>query len=258
MDLEDILEQGRVTTTEAEDLINKIDKGIEENVEVENPETKKEEKLPEKDSKSEPSEDTIKKEESSIETTKVDENIKGIIPEEKKDTKKKEIDDRNERIKMVIVVDKFNKIISYFKKIKNPEIPDIKEDNYNKNNGWFTCGKKNEANGSICELGKDICPNCMKKTQKIYKLKPHYLINSNGRICTYKKNKIYCLGKLTRVEPETKSKENEQNGIEYSISYTCGHTGQCEPCKNLTSIMDKYFDANLMKKLKKRDETNLN
>lgn len=256
MDAEDVLGGGRDTI--AENLINDIDKDIEEKVEEENSQTKEEEKLPEKDSKNEPSEDTIKKEESSIETKKNDENIKGIIPEEEKDIKKKKIDDRNERIKMVIVDDKFNTIISYFKKIKNPEIPDIKEDNYNKNYGWFNCGKKNEANGSICELGKDICPNCMKKTQKIYKLKPHYLINSNGRICTYKKNKIYCLGKLTRVESETKSKENEQNGIKYSISYTCGHTGQCEPCKNLTSIMDKYFDANLMKKLKKRDETNLN
>ena len=167
-------------------------------------------------------------------------------------------EDRNKKIKKVIEEDNLDKIISYFKKIKNPDIPKEGNNGYEKDYGWFHCGKKNEANGNICELGKEMCPNCMKKTQELYKLKPHYLINSNGRICTYKKNKIYCLCKMTRVESETKSKDNKEIGIKYSISYTCGHTGQCDPCKNLTSIMDKYFGANLMKKLKKRDETELN
>ena len=180
-----------------------------------------------------------------------------IIPDPELDEKPKE-DDRNKKIKEVIEEDKLDKIISYFKKIKNPEIKDIKQNDYDKDYGWFHCGKQNEANGSTCELGKEICPNCMKKTQELYKLKSHYLINSNGRICTYKKNKIYCLCKLTRIASETKSKENKEIGINYSISYTCGHTGQCEPCKNLTTIMDKYFSPNLMKKLKKRDETELN
>ena len=173
------------------------------------------------------------------------------------DEKPKE-DDRNKKIKEVIEEDKLDKLISYFKKIKNPEIQDLKMNDYDKDYGWFHCGKQNEANGSVCELGKEICPNCMKKTQDLYKLKSHYLINSNGRICTYKKNKIYCLCKMTRIASETKSKENKEIGINYSISYTCGHSGQCEPCKNLTSIMDKYFSPNLMQKLKKRDETELN
>ena len=187
----------------------------------------------------------------------VEKPIESETIKQKPKKKKKEVD-RNKKIKEVIEEDKCDKIISYFKKIINPEIPDIKQDGYDKNYGLFHCGKKNEANGSICELGKDLCPNCMKKTQEMYHLKPHYLINSNGRICTYKKNKIYCLGKLTRVESEFKSKENKQIGINYSISYTFGHTGQCEPCKNLTNIMDKYFGASLMQKLKKRDETSLN
>ena len=92
------------------------------------------------------------------------------------------------------------------------------------------------------------------KNSKLYNLKPHYLINSQGRICTYKNKKIYCLGKLHRIESETKSKDDKKNEIHYSIDYSCGHTGQCEPCKNLTKIMDKYFDPNLMKKLIKRDK----
>jgi len=165
---------------------------------------------------------------------------------------------KDEKIKEIIEEDKLGEIISYFKKIKNSENPNINKNGYDKKYGWFYCGKQNEANGSTCEPGKEICPNCMKKTQELYKLKPHYLINSNGRICTYKKNKIYCLCKLTRFELNSKSKDDKQNGINYSITYTCGHTGQCEPCKHLTSIMDKYFDSNLMKKLKKRDETDLN
>jgi len=166
--------------------------------------------------------------------------------------------DKDQKKKEILEEDKLDQIISYFKKIKNSQNPNISDNGYDKEYGWFHCGKQNEANGSTCELGKEMCPNCMKKTQELYKLKPHYLINSNGRICTYKKNKMYCLCKLTRVELNTKSKDDKQNGINYSIAYTCGHTGQCEPCKHLTSIMDKYFDANLMKKLKKRDETDLN
>ena len=155
-------------------------------------------------------------------------------------------------------IEKNYKIISNFKKINIQGIAKIDEDNYDKEYGLFYCGKANEANGEKCELGKEICPNCMKRTQKLYNLKPHYLINSQGRICTYKNKKIYCLGKLHRIESETKSKDDKKSEIHYSIDYSCGHTGQCEPCKNLTKIMDKYFDSNLMKKLIKRDEANLN
>ncbi len=154
--------------------------------------------------------------------------------------------------------DKVGKIISYFKKINIKGIAEINEDHYDKEKGWFHCGKLNKDNGNKCEVGKEICPNCMKRTQKLYNLKPHYLINSHGRICTYKNKKIYCLGKLNRIESETKSKEDKKSEIKYSIAYSCGHSGQCEPCKNLTKIMDKYFDTNLMNKLIKRDETNLN
>ena len=153
------------------------------------------------------------------------------------------------------IEDKVNSLISYFKKINIPKIDKINTDNFDAKYGWFYCGQTNEANGNKCELGKEICPKCMKRTQNIYKLKPHYLINSNGRICTYKNNEIYCLGKLQRIDSETKSKEGKKSEIDYCIDYTCGHTGQCEPCKNLTQIIDKYYDANLIRQLKKRDES---
>ena len=240
---EDILDNGRETQAFVNHLLEDVD-NPQENIQVqsstgkEDPESVNENIIPSKS------------------------NQEPEIPEDKEenpipDEKPKE-DDRNKKIKEVIEEDKLDKIISYFKKIKNPEIKDAKKNDYDKDYGWFHCGKQNEANGSTCELGKEICPNCMKKTQELYNLKSHYLINSNGRICTYKKNKIYCLCKMTRIASETKSKENKESGINYSISYTCGHTGQCEPCKNLTSIMDKYFSPNLMKKLKKRDETEVN
>ena len=95
-----------------------------------------------------------------------------------------------------------------------------------------------------------MCPNCMKNTQKKYGLKPHYLINSKGRVCTYKRGKMYCKGKFRKLELD-----NGQNkGIKYSYNYVCGHLGQCDSCKSLTKLMDKYFGGELMKKLVERDK----
>ena len=75
----------------------------------------------------------------------------------------------------------------------------------------FFCGEKNENTGLICEKGNEICPSCMKKNQKLYGLKPHYLINSAGRVCTYRNNKLYCQCQFNRNE--------ERYGFEYSIIY---------------------------------------
>ena len=86
----------------------------------------------------------------------------------------------------------------------------------------------------------------MKKNQEMYGLKENYLINDRGRICTFKNGKIYCKGKLSKVE--------NLNGIDYSFFYECGHPRQCEACKRLTKAMDKYFDNDLLAKLRKRDQ----
>ena len=226
-----------------------IDINLDDDMQKKEEETKKE------------SEDTTKAEKNEKEETKIkpndeknkDDIIQGELPKDKDSE-----EEMKKRKKNVIKEDKVDTLISYFKKINIPKIENKNMDNFDIHYGWFYCGQTNEASGNKCELGKEICPKCMKRTQKIYNLKPHYLINSNGRICTYKNNKIYCLAKLQRIESEIKSKENQKAEIDYSIDYTCGHTGQCDPCKNLTSIMDKYFGANLMKKLKKRDESNKN
>ena len=142
------------------------------------------------------------------------------------------------------------KFQNYFKNIK-PELheelftrDDIK---YNlQESNIFFCGKINENTGLKCEEGNDICPSCMKKNQKLYGLKAHYLINFAGRVCTYRKDKIYCLCKFNRVE--------DKFGFEYSLLYVCGQIQQCEPCKKLTQLMNRYFSQKLMKNLKKRDK----
>ena len=138
----------------------------------------------------------------------------------------------------------------FFKKIKinkkniDSFPPDIIK-NWNESYGIFCCYKDNEITKEKCEPEKELCPNCMKNTQKIYGLKPHYLINSMGRVCTYKKNKIYCLGKFSKII--------EEKNIKYSINYVCGHSGQCDSCKSLSEKMNKYFGSKLMDKLLERD-----
>ena len=142
----------------------------------------------------------------------------------------------------------------FFEKIKLPEvdvnlIPSNAKNNFNEKYKIFFCNNYNQLTNNKCEPGKEICPNCMKNTQKLYGLKPHYLINSEGRVCTYKKDKIYCLGKFSKIEDDN----NSNIHIKYSINFTCGHTGQCNSCKSMTEKMEKYFGITLMKKLKNRE-----
>lgn len=118
--------------------------------------------------------------------------------------------------------------------------------NFNEDYGIFYCGKNNNITNKECIAFNEICPNCMKNTQKMYGLKPHYLINSMGRVCTYKKKKIYCNGRFCRIE--------EKGKIKYSINYVCGHSGQCDSCQKLTEFMKSYFGKTLMTKLEERDK----
>lgn len=193
-----------------------------------------------------PPKEEIHKKEEKEEITEEEDFIKIMMANSKKD-------------KMVLPEgNKFQKLKCYFKKIKIPKAqkdlfsPEILN-NFNEKNGIFFCKKMNEITNEKCEPGKLICQDCMKNTQKMFGLKAHYLINSCGRICTFRKNKIYCLGKFSRIEEEN---NNNRNAIKYSINYVCGHTGQCESCKNLTEKMEKYFGASLMKQLKDREKRN--
>ena len=144
----------------------------------------------------------------------------------------------------------FKKIKKNFKDINKKNIdsfpPEIIK-NWNKDYGIFYCNKENEITKEKCEPEKEICADCMKNTQKMYGLKPHYLINSMGRVCTYKKGNIFCLGKFSKII--------EENKINYSINYVCGHSGQCNSCKSLTEKKEKYFGSFLMNKLLERDKS---
>ena len=147
----------------------------------------------------------------------------------------------------------FIKINCFFKDIKLIKHDklfdkDDKKKNFNRSYELFFCDSdiKNEITGVYCEPEKLCCLKCMKNNQKMYALKPNYLVNAMGRVCKFKKNKIYCKGKLSKIDVK--------DDIEYSFNYVCRPSYQCEACKELTKYMDKYYGEKLMAKLRKREE----
>ena len=113
----------------------------------------------------------------------------------------------------------------------------------------------NQVNGKYCYKENEICPNCMKLNQQYHKLKSNYLINAAGRVCTYKKGKIFCLGKFQRVNKEIKKLgKGQESKIVYFLDLTCNGKIQCEPCETIQKYMNKYYSSKMMEKLLKRDE----
>ena len=188
----------------------------------------------------------------SEETNNTEDKINTQNKINEQDEKGEEEEKKNKNSKTKSDEDKLDKIRSFFKKIKITK-KEINQEHFNSYYGLFFCDKKNETTGIECKPGNEICPDCMKKNQKLYGLKPHYLINSMGRVCTFKKSKIYCLGKISKIETLGELKSGKTENINYSIMYVCRHSNQCESCRNLTKIMDNYFDARLLEDLKKRD-----
>ena len=183
-------------------------------------------------------------------------NVKKEEPETKEETKKIQIEDKKkDTIESVIETNQKKKKLpseffqesgkSYFNKFKlaknEKDFPKEQLKKFIASYGYFNC-KTN------CKEGELSCPECMKLNQKYYGLRPNYLVNDKGRICTFKNNKIYCKGKLT--------KEVFIGSIKYTYDYVCGHSGQCKSCQELTQVMNKYFDPDLLKKLSKRDARN--
>ena len=83
----------------------------------------------------------------------------------------------------------------------------------------------------------------MKLNQQYHKLKSNYLINAAGRVCTYKKGKIFCLGKFQRVKEEIKKfGKGEETKIVFLIDLTCNGKIQGQPCETI----QKYYHKNTL------------
>ena len=187
------------------------------------------------------------KKEDKKEDKKEEKNKEAIDSKEEKEEEEEEDPGLKEKLEnedfFIRPINNFkNKVFKYnFKKKQIEKFKKTTFDSY----GLFFCYKSNGLGGEC--MGEQICcPVCMKKNQKLYGLMKHYLVNDRGRICTFKNNSIYCKGKF--------KKKDKQNNIDYSFYYVCGHSGQCDACKRLTKVMDKYYDSNLLEKLRKRDK----
>ena len=112
----------------------------------------------------------------------------------------------------------------------------------------FYCYNDNRVNNKICSPGNELCPTCMKINQEYHRLKKHYLINAAGRVCTYKRKKIYCLCHFQTFI----KKENQL----FCPDLVCFNNNICKPCMDINKIIDLYLNKNLMNKLQKRDEDN--
>ena len=183
--------------------------------------------------------------------------------EEKKEDKKEKWDEKGkDTLALVISKDKkglelpladkmFNaEVENHFKRIKLVQDKSLFDKDFLKNNlnsyQYFSCYKKNPATGDECACEKLSCPECMKNNQKMYNLRWDYFINDRARLCSFKKNKVYCNGRFKKVD--------KIDGIDYVYFYVCGHSGQCESCGKLNKVIDKYLDPQQLEKLRKRDE----
>ena len=116
---------------------------------------------------------------------------------------------------------------------------------YHEEHDIFYCNKKNGINGKDCYVYNELCKECQRINQEYHKLKKNYLINGAGRVCTYRKGKMYCLGQFQRVHSE--------NNINYINDFICNGKFQCEPCKRMQENMKQYYEPSLYKALLNRD-----
>ncbi len=126
---------------------------------------------------------------------------------------------------------------------------------FHKDDDIFYCEiEDNQIDDLCCLKENELCTNCQRLNQKYHKLKPNYLINAAGRVCTYKKGKMFCLGKFEKIKKEAvirgKGKESE---IVYKLNFICNGKIQCEPCERMQTYMKKYYAPEIFEKLLKRD-----
>lgn len=84
---------------------------------------------------------------------------------------------------------------------------EIKDEKFNKEYGFFFCGKNIEKYNKVCKIDEMMCDECMEKNLKMYNLnkKKHALINIKGRASfnNFKDKKFHCLGKF-KINKEIK------------------------------------------------------
>ena len=126
--------------------------------------------------------------------------------------------------------------------LKNPKWEGL----YHEKEDIFYCNKKNGIDNFDCYPHNQLCKNCQMLNQAYHKLKKNYLLNSAGRVCTYRKGKMFCLGKFQRVFSE--------KDIDYLVDLTCNGKIQCEPCQRMQEHMEHYYGPELYKALLIRDQ----
>ena len=136
--------------------------------------------------------------------------------------------------------------------LKNQKFKDI----FDEESDMFFCDTNNQINDIDCCKNNELCKNCQLLNQAYHKLKKNYLINSAGRVCTYRKGKMFCLGKFQKVYKEEfkVGKEAKKGNINYLENLICNGKIQCAPCKRMQENMQKYYAQDLYKAIILRDE----
>ena len=136
--------------------------------------------------------------------------------------------------------------------LKNKKFQEL----FDEESDMFFCDTNNQINDIDCCKNNELCKNCQLLNQAYHNLKKNYLINSAGRVCTYRKGKMFCLGNFQKVYKEEfkVGKESKKGNINYFENLICNGKIQCAPCKRMQENMQKYYSQDLYKAIILRDE----
>jgi hypothetical protein len=117
----------------------------------------------------------------------------------------------------------------------------------------YYCFRDNNLNcncckNHICQPGNCICKECMQTNLSYHGLKKYYLINKAGRACKYSNFSFHC---HCRYERRTRN-DNDVNFI--SMEWCHYPNFPCLACQEITILMDKYLDEEIIRKLKSKKD----
>ena len=140
--------------------------------------------------------------------------------------------------------DSYNKLTNYNYDIITSLPSEYK---YFKECDLIYCGKDNNLNckcceDHICKPGNCFCRDCMKLNKEYHCLKPHYLINKEGRAARYENKTFQCYATFE------KTKKRGKNNFRTEV--TCISNSPCNECKYLTELMNKYLNFEIVNNLK--------